>query len=180
MHETQAIGELMMGKTDTVSQIESAIAERVSQRSAAIQRFNELPGRGIGQGLQQFNRLIEDGSDGLAKLRTNLHALERWAFWATTRKMFSGDTPLGSGGSRLPTLPEPKLLPPHAADFGDRLSRGESRAARRAARERVGVLDKELRAVQKQQLEEQKAMRKALEKIEGKNLGAQLLPANLV
>jgi hypothetical protein len=162
-------------------------------RAQAGQRFIELPGRGIGAGMTAFAEAAGDGADTLGKFGDKLRDTERSTFWQATKQMFgmgpfNRPNSAGAAASMLGPMGRPgfdmkrmrQLFPQSSMDFDVRgnaaLERGTAAAF---SQERRSSQQNQLIQQARQQTELLKKTVHVLEQIEGKNLGAELLPANV-
>jgi hypothetical protein len=157
-------------------------------KAKAGQRFVELPGKLLGESMGRFADLIGDGADELGTFGDKLRATERSTFWAATKQMF-GMGPFNPNATKgkLPEIASGFDASQVGELFG---GRGMTDVRGNAALERgtAAAFSQERRSGQQSQLVEEskkhtqylKQTVKALEDLKGQNLGAQLLPANLV
>jgi hypothetical protein len=168
-------------------------AQKMLDQSAANklksgQLVAEAPARALDAAFSKFTQLAGDGADALGKLESKLRDTEKSTFWAATKQMF-GMGPFNPNATKgkLPEIASGFDASQVGELFG---GRGMTDVRGNAALERgtAAAFSQERRSGQQSQLVEEskkhtqylKQTVKALEDLKGQNLGAQLLPANLV
>lgn len=172
----------------------SEARNRIMQRDLANERTSAsavvgAPSRLVGGAMQRLVQLADDGADALGRLGAKARELERANFWAVTKQMF------GLGPFRAAAGAGAAGPPPHDQELLARLQAlglggGAEIFRGNAALERgtVAAFSQERRSQQQNQLidearkqtELQKKMVDHLKQLKGRDLGAQLLPANVV